>query len=513
MAASPEFTVLEIPARIADLAFRVSVPSDWNSHELPPEEVDFSEPTAFVPLALVSAPWAAVVLTVAARPGFEDGTLQDWSLFLLSSQGIRPTAFGPESVGNREGLAGVGRQEQDGTWFEVRFAFFEDGGRFVHIGLFAPESISSPLESVWKTALQSFVLANPKGQTVPAGPGLGIVPERLPEPEPAEPSIPEPVPTVPAPSALAEANAPSPLQFTPADFGYFAKSDDLATLDPEHPVNARLRDKGIGFVPNMLASDLQAKTAKLGAGAIQAVIQVALGWHVNDDGRRTLLLDPEGNIQISLHILTKEGRSVDQILDDVQAEAEQSHPNPEFVRFEAGGMSALGVRNIVVNDEPIDQVHLLAPWSHDSAVLRARVTADPASTGFALDYAALILRSVEYGGPQQKEKPASLEPDEDGPVWWQLARKAEREDRLEEAEKLIRDGIQAIYCAIQIAEMYRLRWIRLRASDPAKAAAARQQAANWAHTYASWATSGGEGAALSLERDEFLRQLGPEPLE
>ena len=326
------------------------------------------------------------MLTVAARPAFEDGTLQDWCLYVLSSQGIRPTAFGPEAVGNRAGLAGVGRQEQDGCGFEVRFAFFEDGARLVYLGLFAPESISSQLESVWKTALQSFVLANPQGQTVPVGPGMGIVPERLPEPEPAEPSIPEPVPTDPAPSALEEANAPSPLEFTPSDFGYFAKSDDLATLDPEHPVNARLRDQGIGFVPNMLASDLQAKTAKLGAGAIQAVIQVALGWHVNDDGRRTLLLDPEGKIQISLHILTKEGRSVDQILDDVQAEAEQSHPNPEFVRFKAAGMSALGVRNILVNDEPIDQVHLLAPWSHESAILRARVTADPESTGFALDY-------------------------------------------------------------------------------------------------------------------------------
>ena len=378
---SPEFVHLEVPARLADLAFRVAVPSDWNSHEIPSENIDFSEPTAFAALAIVAAPWAAVVLTVAARPAFEDGTLQDWSLFLLSSQGIRPTAFGPAAIGNVQGLVGVGSQDQEGSSFEVRFAFFEDGGRFVYLGLFAPEAISAPLETNWKIALQSFILERPQGQNVPVGSGMGVMPEPEPEPE-AEPTTPAPV---------------APAEFTAMDLGFFAKSDDLATLDPEHPFNARLRDQGIGFVPNLLASDLQTKTATLGAGAIQAVIRVALGWHVNDDGKRTLLLDPAGKVQISLHLLATEGRNVDQIRDDIQAEAEQSHPTPEFVRFEAAGMSALGVRNIMVNDEPIDQVHLLTPWANDSAVVRARVTADPASTGYALDYAALILQSIEYG--------------------------------------------------------------------------------------------------------------------
>jgi hypothetical protein len=88
----------------------------------------------------------------------------------------------------------------------------------------------------------------------------------------------------------------------------------------------------------------------------------------------------------------------------------------------------------------------------------------------------------------------------------------EREDRLEEAENLIRDSIPSLHFAIAIAELYRTRWIRLQASDPKKAGEARKQAAKWAYAYASFATSGGEGEALSQERDEFLRQLGPEPL-
>jgi hypothetical protein len=303
--------------------------------------------------------------------------------------------------------------------------------------------------------------------------------------------------------------ASTPREFTDNDLGFYAKSDDTATLDPEHPINARLRDQGIGFVPNVLATDREAKTAQLGAGAIQALIRVALGWHVNDDGRRTLLLDPEGKIQIHLSLIATQGRSAEQILDGLQAEAEESYPSPEFLRMEHEGMWGLAVRNIAVNSEPIEQTHLLTRWQQRSAMLRARVTSDPASTRFAVDYADLILRSAEYGGGSdgEDEPEAAAAPREAGVDWRERYQQLEQEDRLAEAEQLLRDSIPNIYCGIQIAEMYRARWLRLKESDPDQAAAARAKAAEWAYTYASWATSGGEGAALSRERDEFLKSL------
>ena len=62
---------------------------------------------------------------------------------------------------------GIGQQEQEGTLLEFRFAFFEDGGRLVYVGLLAPEAISSAMESIWKAALESFILENVQGQTVP----------------------------------------------------------------------------------------------------------------------------------------------------------------------------------------------------------------------------------------------------------------------------------------------------------------------------------------------------------
>jgi hypothetical protein len=45
----------------------------------------------------------------------------------------------------------------------------------------------------------------------------------------------------------------------------------------------------------------------------------------------------------------------------------------------------------------VEQIHMLATWAKESAMLRARVTTDPQSMRFAADYADLILKSAEYG--------------------------------------------------------------------------------------------------------------------
>ena len=62
--------------------------------------------------------------------------------------------------------------------------------------------------------------------------------------------------------------------------------------------------------------------------------------------------------------------------------------------------------------------------------------------------------------------------------------------------------------AASTAEMYRLRMNRLKATgDREGARDAFQRACNYMNDYASMATSGGEGAALSCERDQFRAQL------
>ncbi len=99
-----------------------------------------------------------------------------------------------------------------------------------------------------------------------------------------------------------------------------------------------------------------------------------------------------------------------------------------------------------------------------------------------------------------------------GPGLWETALLLERADRLPEAEETLRNGIPHIAFAAQIAELYAHRMHRLRAlGDHARANDAREAARRWIHNYASMATSGSEGGALSYERDRFLAELGDDP--
>lgn len=102
-----------------------------------------------------------------------------------------------------------------------------------------------------------------------------------------------------------------------------------------------------------------------------------------------------------------------------------------------------------------------------------------------------------------------------------LARAAESTDgpdRLETIENEMRRAIDHIGVAGSIAEMYaqRMRAFQ-RAGNEARAIAAFKLAVDWMGTYAGSATSGGEGAALSYERDEFraalAREFGYDPTE
>ncbi len=96
--------------------------------------------------------------------------------------------------------------------------------------------------------------------------------------------------------------------------------------------------------------------------------------------------------------------------------------------------------------------------------------------------------------------------------WWARAQQLERNNQLDEAEAVIAEAIPHIGSGVQTARLYAERMERLKAQgDRTGAADAHERASTWIWRYASWATSGGEGVALSNERDRFLAQLGPVP--
>jgi hypothetical protein len=94
------------------------------------------------------------------------------------------------------------------------------------------------------------------------------------------------------------------------------------------------------------------------------------------------------------------------------------------------------------------------------------------------------------------------------PDWWDKATELEEKNKLEEAEQAILKAVDHIGGVASVAEMYarRMRHFQ-RQGNEQKAREAFKKASDWIYYYASCATSGGEGAALSMERDQFLADL------
>ena len=472
------FVEREFPSRIANLGFYLQLPDNWQAQDLPEEEPVFDEPARLFGLAAITAPYAAIIQAAAARPAFEEGTVQDWALWLILQNDAQPSTLGPSTLGDLPAIVGqcaVHAVQGDLGPMTMFFAFAEDGGRLVHLSLTGPDALVPHVFQVWQRVLSSFRLAAPKSPTVLLQ---------------AKPEV-----------AVVEPGASTALP----DIGSFALPGGRATLEQEHPVNQALLEQGKGFAPRIQAADVDNGRAWVVSSALQAVLAVPLGWHLLDDGARLLLLHPDSSVQISLERVPAPQGDLHALLDRIEAETRAAYPAPLCGRMASGATVGLAVTGIPDGDLPIGQLHLLMAGEAPETALRARVIATREQATMAGDLAEVLLYGIQFA-----MEPAVVAQDNDGqPEWARKAYALEAQGRLEEAEQAMRDGCDQIGVLLSIAEMYRRRMQRLaQAGDAAGAAHARAKAVDWAYRYAGSATSGGEGAALSMERDDFIKELG-----
>lgn len=475
-------TPRHFPSRIADLSFTVALPEDWIAHDLPDGEPDFSGPAFLHPLALVTGRNAAMAFCAAARPAYEDGTLHDWMWFLLRHNGLTPRTVGPSEANGHPAMIGEAAQDGDLGPITTRFALIEDGGRMVQFSLTAPDEFDDRAKRVWFAALESFKLESPRGPTVALQPAA-VVPAAV-----------ESEDTTGYVADGEDGNT----------FAAHALAADAASFDPEQELNARLRNNGIGFVPNLVAQDDQARCGTFAAGALMASVTIPFGWHIIDDTRRTLVFDPGNKTQINLSLIRHDGRSAAEVREEIEASVRDEFPVPKFVCGEYEDITFLGVENITDGGVRLCQCHMILPGPRTDFFLRARLTTLVELRTPAGNLAELIVRSVTPPPCAAEEKP-------DPCAWIETARTPEEQGRMEEAEQIILASVPHQGCAVSIAEMHRRRMGRmLEAGDRPAAIAAFRSARNWICHYAASATSGGEGTALSRERDQFLQQLQSE---
>jgi hypothetical protein len=388
---------------------RVLLPDGWIVADLPAEEPDFSQSAFFAPLAVCVAQFAALVFSVAARPRYEDGTVYEWAAFLLSSQGMSPESVGPARVGPFDAVEAVATQASDGGPMRMRLYFFEDGGTLYHVSALAPAALRASADPTFDAMLASLDFAARSGPTALLHPEMqqGSTSVR---PDGGDASRSEPPATdatgiaepprasssstagVPGHGAVAsDASAPD----EEPTYASLALADRPATLDPGHPVNARIRDAGAGLVPTVLAQDAAARRATVGAGALRACFGIPFGWHVIDDGRRTLVFDAENRIQVNLTLVDPEGGSDDDVLAAVLREYRATYPDLQHLELTLAGMRCLAFRGVRDGDTLLDQAFLVrrAP---DGLVLKVRVTGLPEDMARAMDLAGRILRDLEF---------------------------------------------------------------------------------------------------------------------
>ena len=483
------------------------LPDGWVNVPLPEETYDLDNPTVFLPLLVCMAPYGAVVFSIAARPAFDDGTVQDWAEFLAAQNNLRVERIREARVNRMPCILVDATMPSDAGLMRSRSVFLEDGRRLFNIGTLAPEAIWSSVESDLDRLLGSFSLDELNGitaaplrlMTSESAVDLSAAPtapstreERV---EPASPNVAGDQ-SVEDVSGADDTVSPNDRPTQAVDV---ALADDTASLDPDHPINARLRDNGIGLVPRVIMVATREKFASLGAAAIESVFRVPFGWHVIDDGKRTLVFDPGGSVQINLDL---RAATPEALVEHVAGSLARDNPEAQFLKFDFMDMPCLAVRDLDIDGSLLDQAYLMRPSHREGLTLVCRVTADRENMTRAMNTAEVILLSLHGPLPPDPEFAGQ-------PEWWRDAVLLERADRLDEAENTILGALDHIGAYSSVARLYEDRYARLaRAGQDDAAMVAKERAIHWLVVYASSATSGGEGAALSMERDQRIAALG-----
>lgn len=98
--------------------------------------------------------------------------------------------------------------------------------------------------------------------------------------------------------------APKPTFTRPYNGGSNARdlvlADDAASLDAKHAVNRRAKTDGLGAAVRVEDTDLDDKFAVVHSAALKATFEVPLGWHVVDNGARTLVFDADKFVTLAL---------------------------------------------------------------------------------------------------------------------------------------------------------------------------------------------------------------------
>ncbi len=350
-----------ITPAISRLAFAIDCPAGWNPLDLPGQTPDFDEPTSFMALAvLMPTPAdAPILLSIGARPAYSDGSVHDWTQFVMGKNNMTIAALMPGRVNGFPAIRAAATQPGDDGLMRLSIAFLEDGQSLIQLSAMAPAEVWPSVETLFERMIDSFAMIRPQGATVPLVPGQ-----------------------------------PPPLN--DANFKALALSEEASSLtDPEQKMNASMRDNGIGLLPRALSIHEEQRYAMMGCGSIMAAVPVPFGWHILDDGKRALVYTGDNAIQINLSLIPTGGMTIDQGMEQIIAGMLKEQPQVEHHKLDLEGTPALAFKGLVIGGETLNQVFMFTRDDGKGSVMQTRVTSGEADQYRAMDCAGLILRQMQ----------------------------------------------------------------------------------------------------------------------
>lgn len=154
------------PARLAELEFTMLVPDGFVIPEVPAQDVNFDDTTQSAALAICSSQIALALVTVAARPAYEDGTVLQWLRYLAGHYGIdlqHVQVHEGDGDGAPPRVTAFGTQVQDGQRLNLMLVAFEDDNRFVTAHAMCPTELWPSFGDVLSKAVESIRLTQPRG--------------------------------------------------------------------------------------------------------------------------------------------------------------------------------------------------------------------------------------------------------------------------------------------------------------------------------------------------------------
>lgn len=393
----------ECQGTLAALDFTVEVPADWAPIDLPREDVDFDDTSKFAPLAMLMAPYAAILFTVAARPAYASGTLAQWLQYVASAHGVAIDGFEAQRLGALDGVGTWGTQTDGNAVMRARIVFVEDGERLLHVVCMAPEGLWDAVAPAFARALATFTLRQPRGRTIElAPPDLPLSPctmanggtmttakAAVANAAPPEAPTGDASAATPVPPASGDDDAEPPCLAQRC-----ALATSMATFEPAHELNTRMRNLGAGTVPDVQHYHEQELWAAFAPTAIGGTLRVPFGWHVLDDEKRTTVFDGAGDASVQLERVWREGASDDELFAARLAPLQEQQPSLQPERVTIADSPCLVVHGVQNGRKTVTKAFLLRD-AGQGRVLQLAATAAPERFAVVRDLLEVLLTDLQ----------------------------------------------------------------------------------------------------------------------